>query len=143
MAKSKVIKELASNEISLEVALNRLLIIASDIENDELAQWVENELNGYSDDAELPAYRVIDNTRFVYSGINGRFSVENAPLPFLEILGLDKKNYVFNILDGVNSLTSLIEGKYEYGRDLTAMAGAVRAKTGMLVHLSDNLFPTM
>ena len=44
MAKSKVIKELASNEISLEVALNRLLIIASDIENDELAQWVENEL---------------------------------------------------------------------------------------------------
>ena len=131
MAKSKVIKELASNEISLEVALNRLLVIASDIENDELAQWVENELNGYSDDAELPAYRVIDNTRFVYSGINGRFSVENAPLPFLEILGLDKKNYVFNILDGVNSLTSLIEGKYEYGRDLTAMAGAVRAKTGI------------
>ena len=123
MAKSKVIKELASNEISLEVALNRLLIIASDIENDELAQWVENELNGYSDDAELPAYRVIDNTRFVYSGINGRFS--------WEILGLDKKNYVFNILDGVNSLTSLIEGKYEYGRDLTAMAGAVRAKTGI------------
>ena len=101
MAKSKVIKELASNEISLEVALNRLLIIASDIENDELAQWVENELNGYSDDAELPAYRVIDNTRFVYSGINGRFSVENAPLPFWEILGLDKKNYVFNILDGL------------------------------------------
>lgn len=38
MAKSKVIKELASNEISLEVALNRLLIIASDIENDELAR---------------------------------------------------------------------------------------------------------
>jgi len=41
MAKSKVIKELANNEISLEVALNRLLIIASDIENDELAQWAE------------------------------------------------------------------------------------------------------
>ena len=34
MAKSKVIKELASNEISLEVALNRLLIIACDFEND-------------------------------------------------------------------------------------------------------------
>ena len=99
MAKSKVIKELASNEISLEVALNRLLIIASDIENDELAQWVENELNGYSDGAELPAYRVIDNTHFVYSGINGRFKVENAPLPFLEILGVDKREYSFNILD--------------------------------------------
>ena len=131
MAKSKVIKELASNEISLEVALNRLLIIASDIENDELAQWVENELNGYSDSAELPAYRVIDNTHFVYSGINGRFKVENAPLPFLEILGVDKREYSFNILDGVNSLTTLMTGKYEYGRDLTAMAGIVRAKTGI------------
>ena len=127
MAQSKIIKELVSNEISLEEALNRLLIIASDIENDELAQWVENELNGYSDSAELPAYRVIDigDTYFVYSGINGRFKVENAPLPFLEILGVDKREYSFNILDGVNSLTTLMTGKYEYGRDLTAMAGIV------------------
>lgn len=141
MAKSKVIKELASNEISLEVALNRLLVIASDIENDELAQWVENELNGYSDGAELPAYRVIDNTRFVYSGINGQFKVENAPLPLLEILEVDKGEYPFNILDGVNSLNALISGKYEYGRDLTAMAGIVREKTGIFCTSIRQLVP--
>ena len=47
MAKSKIIKELANNDISLEVALNRLMIIASDIENEELSQWAERELNGY------------------------------------------------------------------------------------------------
>lgn len=141
MAKSKVIKELASNEISLEVALNRLLIIASDIENDELAQWVENELNGYSDGTELPAYRVIDNTNFVYSGINGRFKVEKAPLLLPDILGLSEKYYAFNILDGVNSLTSFIQGNYEYGRDLTFMAGAIREKTGILCTSIRQLVP--
>lgn len=133
MAKSKIIKELVSNEISLEVALNRLLIIASDIENDELAQWAENELNGYSDSAALPEYRVIDigDTYFVYSGINGRFKVENAPLPLLEILGVDKGEYPFNIPDGVNSLITLTTGKNKYGHDLTAVAGRVREKTGI------------
>ncbi len=38
MAKSKIIKELANKEISIEVELNRLLIIASDIDNKELIQ---------------------------------------------------------------------------------------------------------
>lgn len=141
MAKSKVIKELASNEISLEVALNRLLIIASDIENDELAQWAEHELNGYPDGSELPGYRNADNTHFVYSGINGRCCIENAPLPFLEILEIDKKDYSFNILDGVNSLTALAEGKYKYGRDLTAMAGAIQARTGIICTSIKQLVP--
>lgn len=131
MAKSKVIKELASNEISLEVALNRLLIIASDIENEELAQWVENELNGYPAGAELPAYREVDNTYIVYSGINGRFQVKNAPLPLYEILGVDKEQYSFRIFDGVNSLTTQMTGEYKYGSDLTALAGIIRAKTGI------------
>ena len=39
MAKSKIIKELANNSISLDVALSRLFIIASDIGDDELQQW--------------------------------------------------------------------------------------------------------
>lgn len=141
MAKSKIIKELASNEISLEVALNRLLIIASDIKNDELAQWVENELNGYSDSAELPEYRVIDNTHFVYSGINGQFKMENESLPLPEILGVDKGTYSFDILDGVNSLTTLMTGKCEYWRDLMSVAEIVQIKTGIYCTSIKQLVP--
>lgn len=44
MAKSKIIRELANKEISLEVAFNRLLIIASDIGNTDLIDWATNEL---------------------------------------------------------------------------------------------------
>lgn len=64
MAKSKIIKELANNGILFEVAINRLLIIASDINNKELAQWAEKELNGYSSKDVIPPYRVIKNTMY-------------------------------------------------------------------------------
>lgn len=131
MAKSKIIKELANNEISLDVALNRLLIIASDIENEELANWAQNELDGYASTANLPAYRQIQNVRYVYSGINGSYKVDNAPLPFLEIMGFDKNEYPFKIVDSVNALSTLTSEKYQYGRDLTAMAGAILEKTGI------------
>ena len=47
MAKSTIIKELANNQISMEVALQRLMIIASDLENEELSAWAEAELSVY------------------------------------------------------------------------------------------------
>ena len=59
MAKSNIIKQLANNEVSVSTALNRLLIIASDIENDELYSWVDQELNGYEVYDNLPEYRKI------------------------------------------------------------------------------------
>ena len=71
MAKSKIIKELANKEISLEVAFNRLLIIASDIGNQELIDWATNELNGYSDKSLIPTYRQSGIGQILYSGING------------------------------------------------------------------------
>ena len=50
MAKSKVLKELANNEITLDVALKRLLLICNDLNYTELFSWAEKELNGYSSD---------------------------------------------------------------------------------------------
>ena len=77
MAKSKIIKELANKEISLEVAFNRLLIIASDIGNTDLIDWATNELNGYPNGSQIPKYREGKMGHIVYSGINGRLQVQN------------------------------------------------------------------
>ena len=55
----------------MEVALQRLMIIASDLGNEELLTWTETELQGYSPSDTLPEYRNIHSTYFVYSGING------------------------------------------------------------------------
>lgn len=131
MAKSKIIKELANNEISLETALSRALIIASDIENEELAKWIENELNGYESSKNLPAYREINNVYYVYSGINGPYKMENQYLPFLEIMGRDKNKVLFKIVDSVSALRTLISEKGQYGCDLSAMAGEILKRTGI------------
>jgi len=133
VAKSKIIKELANNEISLEVALNRLLIIASDIGNDELAQWSERELNGYMKNDTVPDYRVAKNTQITYSGINGRYQVKEAPLS-LQVLFKDKPD-MFNVklVEGIKIIEGLaIEDKNErYGLDLTYLTGLVEKTFGI------------
>lgn len=55
MAKSQLIKDLATNKISLEEGLQRLLVISSELNNEELTSWIIGELNGYSNKVELPA----------------------------------------------------------------------------------------
>nr|WP_308743154.1 hypothetical protein [uncultured Anaerocolumna sp.] len=134
MAKSKIIKELANNEISLEVAINRLLIIASDINNKELSQWAEQELNGYTSEDTIPAYRIVKNTMFRYSGINGRMKATNVPLPLKELLkGHDEDIFDMNIYDGIKTIEGFINSDtdVQYGRDLTWAASMVYRMTGI------------
>ncbi len=85
MAKSNIIKQLANDEISIAVAFNRLLIIASDIGNEELVKWVKYELNGYPDDVNIPEYRECKCDCFTYTGIIGNLKIENAPIILQDI----------------------------------------------------------
>ena len=59
MAKSKIIKELTSGTCSLTIAMKRLYVILSDLNDEDLILWVKKELNGYSDEDELPSYRKV------------------------------------------------------------------------------------
>lgn len=80
MAKSQLIKDLVQNKISLESALLRLKVITSDMGNRELQCWINNEINGYKDDDEIPIYRQHPSYIIRYSGINASFKVTQAPL---------------------------------------------------------------
>lgn len=134
MAKSKIIKELANNQISMEVALQRLMIIASDLGNEELLTWTETELRGYSPSDTLPEYRNIHSTYFVYSGINGGFKVTNCPFTFTNILE-EKLPDIYNvpIMDSFSSLQNFIDspGKQSYRRDFSMLNGYVLQRTGI------------
>lgn len=127
MAKSKIIKELANKEISLEVAFNKLLIIASDIGNTDLIDWATNELNGYSNDSKIPKYREGKMGHIVYSGINGHLQVRNQPLPLSvfdkEILDYIKVNYFDQDIATIGRFAFGNNGKI--GLDLTELAGNV------------------
>ena len=39
MAKSKIIKDLVNDEVSLTVVLNRLYVLASDLGNQDILDW--------------------------------------------------------------------------------------------------------
>lgn len=58
MAKSKLIKSLVSNEISLNEAMDRLLLIAMELNDYETICWLKNEKNGYAE-TNVPSYRVV------------------------------------------------------------------------------------
>ena len=134
MAKSKIIKELANKEVALEVAFNRLLIIASDLNNDDLINWATNELNGYSKDSKIPKYREGKMGHIVYSGINGRMQVNNQPLPLSifdkELLDYIKVNYFDQDIATIEQFAFGDNGNI--GLDLTDLAGIVHKKTSIL-----------
>lgn len=143
MAKSKIIKELANNSISLDVALSRLFIIASDIGNDELQQWTECELHGYGEH-KLPEYRYAKNTVFMYSGINGNYKVTNAPLPLLEIMKTeDPTMFYLPIPDGISTIEGFANNPThsEVGRDITWAAAMVYKMSGIQCYSIKQLVP--
>lgn len=134
MAKSKIIKELANNQISMEVALQRLMIIASDLGNEELLAWAETELQGYSPNDTLPEYRNVRSIHFVYSGINGNYKVTNCPFTFTSVLEEELSDiYNVPILDSVSSLQNFIDNpeKQSYRRDFSMLNGYVLQRTGL------------
>lgn len=44
---SKILNDITINSISLSECLQRLLVIANKIDNNDLAVWYSQELNGY------------------------------------------------------------------------------------------------
>ena len=143
MAKSKIIKELANNSISLDVALSRLFIIASDIGNDELQQWAECELHGYGKH-KLPEYRYAKNTVFKYSGINGNYKVTDAPLPLLEIMKTEDPTTLYRpIPDGISTIEEFANNPThsEVGRDITWAAGMVYEMSGIQCYSIKQIVP--
>ena len=134
MAKSKIIKLLANNEISMETALNRLLIIASDLDNDDLADWAAAELHGYNKDMDLPVYRKKKCLHFTYSGINGAFQVTDSPFTHLEIIvEHDKDAFDVPIVDSVSTLQHFVDNSqtFSYCRDYSYLSEFVYEETGI------------
>ena len=57
MAKSKLLKELVNNEVSLLQGLDRLYLISYSLDDDDVCEWVKKEKAGYESDDNIPSYR--------------------------------------------------------------------------------------
>ena len=132
MTKSNVIKNLAENTISVETALNRLLVISVDINNSELHEWAKHELLGYDTLEKLPDYREKTSQYIEYSGVTGNFQVTNAPLPLSLFPEKYHKNITtVNFVEGIATIEQNANNvsRAHYILDLTQYAGIIAEET--------------
>jgi hypothetical protein len=87
MLLDEIIGLLGDENGSLTDALLKTKILLHQIGRKELVQWVNNELNGYADDSDVPSYRVIPS-HVVGNVSNVAWRAESQPLP---IQHLDKE----------------------------------------------------
>lgn len=76
----EIIDLLSSDNASTENALIKAQVLAHRLGDSELTQWVEHELRGYPDTAEIPSYRVVSVT-LVGHITNGVYHYQNQTLP--------------------------------------------------------------
>jgi AbiTii-like protein len=99
-----IINELIEAERSLVTPLLKTKYLATKLKNNELLQWVNNELGGYTGKAELPPYRKYP--AFV-SGtyLNGSYQFRNQPIP-LHGISADMEKW-YNSIEFYQSVETL------------------------------------
>lgn len=134
MVKSKIIKDIVQDEISLDGALNRLMVITNSLENEELNYWIEGELNGYSNSDDIPDYRKNISYIIRYSGINGSFQVNNNVLPeslFTKEIKEALRSRV--ITSGIKTIEKAVSGEFNVCFDLIELAPIVYKKSDYMI----------
>ena len=79
-----VIAELSSPQPSLIDALVKTKVLLHKLGRKDLVEWVNNEINGYPDDAPLPAYRVVP-AQVKGNVTNNAYSYSDHPLPTMHL----------------------------------------------------------
>ena len=132
MAKSKILKELVNEEISLNIALKRLIVLAADMNDNDLKEWAEKEINGYNTDDEVPEYRKICSHSFYYNGFTSNLQVTNVPLD-IRYLNEDTLKMIeyHELREPLSSLEKYVkEFKDGFNLDLTMLAPEVLKNSG-------------
>ena len=80
MKKSKIIIELIKDEINVVQAMDILYLLLQDMNDNKIKRWLDNEINGYKNENDVPDYRILEsNVRGTYTG--GRYKYTNQDIP--------------------------------------------------------------
>jgi len=118
----ELIKDLTFDKINLSQGLNRAKLIAYEIENDELKNWISKELNGYSNkNDKLPEYRVVKCDLFavVENSFTGRRQIPMDLSNLNDELDLEYDLYEMRVVQSISTLEKGVsqskdEGAYGY-----------------------------
>ena len=114
MAKSKIIKDLANDEVDLYTALKRTKVLLQDLNNEDILKWVNYEIEGYPDDENLPDYRIVPGQlygSYIKGSMVMHMKYQNVTLP----LGNMEKEYKdalssVRIYQSIETVKEMIKG---------------------------------
>lgn len=127
---SKILNEIATDSISLNECLQRLLIIANKTNNIELSEWCSRELVGYKNKKDIPDYRMFKSRNIIYSGINGRYQITGQPMQpgYLSEKSIKAVEDVF-LYESISEVEKRKDAEDHLSRDLTCLASEVYSRT--------------
>ncbi|WP_432670899.1 hypothetical protein [Flavobacterium sp. SM2513] len=125
---SQIINDLIDEDKSLNSALLKTKVLASRIQNQELLNWVSNELSGYNSD-NLPDYRREIQNELKGSFINGHMKYTNTQIPTDGLdINFEKKLRTTDFSESISSLESLVSKEKS-----STLSGAIRAELASII----------
>jgi hypothetical protein len=76
-----VVDAATASDVVISTLLRKFLVLAYELKNDRLKEWVDKELNGYNRDDELPPYRQIRAMAKGFFIGPGGMQLHDQPLP--------------------------------------------------------------
>ncbi|MCG7377406.1 hypothetical protein MH215_10400 [Paenibacillus sp. ACRSA] len=123
MSRSQLLKDLVSGTITLENILLRLKIILSDLESIAIMEWINGELEGYSEGVELPEYRVLTGVPMGTFIVNGRVQYTKSQVPIESLLTSQQVEDIktVHLYDSVSTLQAISSSDKEgsYGKQIS------------------------
>lgn len=115
MARSKIIKDLANGDVDTLTALKRAKVLLSEFDNQELKDWINNEIAGYPPDATIPDYRITKGTlvgSYFKGSMVSHMTWKNVSIP-LGNMPDDQQEALLTVpfSQGVDSIKQMLEDK--------------------------------
>jgi len=103
-----IIELLSEEKSSLSAALLKTKLLLHQIGKKELADWVNNELNGYPDNVSIPEYRIL-LSQVLANASNIAYEISNHPIPLAHLTPDQKKDLeVFKITQSIFVLEKML-----------------------------------
>ncbi|MGE7931320.1 hypothetical protein [Viridibacillus arvi] len=123
MARSNLLKDVVSSNISLENILLRLKIILSDLEDTGILKWIEGEISGYKESDNVPSYRIIEGRAVGTFFVNQSVKYNNVlvPLNFTKLTEeYIQEMITLNVRDGISTIEKNLnsESRDKLGRPI-------------------------
>ena len=134
MPRSRIIEELSTNKKSVSATLDRLRQELVMLNNQTIIEWITAELNGYPEEAIIPAYRREINYNII--GTEDRDATTEVADRFLPLAQFPKEVQetidAISVKESVAEIERIVANKEMIKRELTEYAPAIYEYTKIM-----------